>query len=581
MAALTTDSDSGSDAPHGTYGGYRHIRQVSPRSYHAPDPDDGTRPPFPPRIARNRVDRRAPPSRPLKAHTPALEPHAQRGTPTVNEDFSPLPTQLLIETITNATLAAVNQHLMSAGLLTRPTVDFQPTEPSLARTAPHPSTLVQTAAPALATNNVQYLNHDARYTQDGGSPHSPSTASPTAFDRAFTAKMQAEHRTLDTRRVPRVQPLQCSPHTDRTAATKLLVHSMRDALSGIFDVADPSGSVTMRSLTWVLGWHALLLKPTGASTSANRDDKHTLHRLIDDLFAQLQERLASGVDGPAAFGTLVTDAADYFDRAPRGATLATLQKLGVPSVTPFSSFLRSFRAVVASTVDKGGPLAPSPEMAMELFRIRIAQQYPMLMPTFFPGVFATRERPYDSLATLWTAFANLKHNTSPAIDGDAFAPAHQGLRPPAHNMVAPSGSPTAAPHRHVRRTERQDVANGVFNVSPTHSRRDPFNVDYGLWPFDDRDYDKVFSVTNNLVNTDLSLWTPLFSEDARRQACVQYKGRCCNSGSTEHSLRWCPAPFKNAFSLLNPEFGTNDPDGSVLDTWNAPLAPDPPPRTPK
>ena len=113
MTALTTDSEPGSDTPHGTYEGYRHIRQVSPRFYHALDPNDGTEPPFPPRIARNR-------------------------------HFSPLPTQrLLIETTTNATLTAVNQHLMSAGLLPRRTVDPQPTEPSLTRTASHPSTLVQ------------------------------------------------------------------------------------------------------------------------------------------------------------------------------------------------------------------------------------------------------------------------------------------------------------------------------------------------------------------------------------------------------------------------------------------------------
>ena len=169
---------------------------------------------------------------------------------------------------------------------------------------------------------------------------------------------------------------------------------MRDALSGIFYVADPSGSVTMRSPIWVSGWHAPLLKLTKPSIIANRDDTHKLHRLIDDLFAQLQERLASGVDGPAAFGTLLTDVADYIDRAPRGAGLATLQQFGVPSGTPFSSFLRSFRVVVASTVDKGGPLAPSPGMTMELIRIRTAQQYPMLMPTLFPGVLATRERPH-------------------------------------------------------------------------------------------------------------------------------------------------------------------------------------------
>ena len=84
---------------------------------------------------------------------------------------------------------------------------------------------------------------------------------------------------------------------------------------------------------------------------------------------------------------------------------------------------------------------------------------------------------------------------------------------------------------------------------------------------DDRDYDIVCTVTNNVINTDLSLWTPLLSEGARRQTCVQYKGRCCNCGSTKHSLRWCPAPFKNTFSLLNPEFGKRDSDGSVFETW--------------
>ena len=153
----------------------------------------------------------------------------------------------------------------------------------------------------------------------------------------------------------------------------------------------------MRSPVWVSGWHAPLLKLTKASIVPNRDDTHTPHRLVDDLFAQLRESLASGVDGPAAFRTLLTDVADHFDRAPRGAALETLQTFGVPSGTPFSSYLRSFRIIIASTVDKGGPLAPSPDMAMELIRIHTAQQYPMLMPTLFPGKLATQEKPYDSL----------------------------------------------------------------------------------------------------------------------------------------------------------------------------------------
>ena len=285
----------------------------------------------------------------------------------------------------------------------------------------------------------------------------------------------------------------------------------------------------MRFPIWVPGWHAPLLKLTKAYIMANRDDTHIVHRLGDDIFAQLQERLASGVEGSAAFRTLLIDVTDYFDRAPRGAALETLQKFGLPSGTPFSNYLRSFRVVVASTVDKGGPLAPSPEMAMELPRIRTTQQYPMLMPTLFPGNLATRERPYDSLATSWTVFAHLKHNTSPAIDGDVFAPVPKSSGSHAYSS---SGTPITSPHRNTRRAGQQDAAHGVFNVSQIHSRRDPFSVDYGLWPFEDRDNGIVCPVTNNILNTELSLWTPLLSEDARRQARVRYRDRGCSCGST-------------------------------------------------
>ena len=357
------------------------------------------------------------------------------------------------------------------------------------------------------------MNNAIHHLQDGRSPATPNPHAQTRFSHDFVSKMQAEYRTLDTRRVPRVQPLQFSPHTDRTAATQLLTQSMRDILSGIFDVAHPSGSVTIRSPSWVSGWYAPLLKLTKASIVPNRDDTHSLHRLVDGLFAQLHERLASGEDGPGAFKTLLTDVADHFDRAPRGAALAPLQKFGVPSGSPFSSFLRSFRVMVADTIDEGGPLPPSPDMAMELIRIRTAQQFSTLMPTLFPGKLATQEKPYDSLAALWVAYAHLKHNTSPTIDGDAFSPAHKGLSSHTHHVAAPSISSATSPNRSMCRFGRQDAASGVLNVLPTHSRRDPFAADYGLWPFDDRDHDIVCTVTNNILNTDLSLWTPLLSED--------------------------------------------------------------------
>ena len=61
-----------------------------------------------------------------------------------------------------------------------------------------------------------------------------------------------------------------------------------------------------------------------------------------------------------------------------------------------------------------------------------------------------------------------------------------------------------SPNRNMRRFGRQDAVSGVLNVSPTHSRRDPFAADCGVWPFDGRDYDIVCTVTNNILNTDWS-----------------------------------------------------------------------------
>ena len=265
----------------------------------------------------------------------------------------------------------------------------------------------------------------------------------------------------------------------------------------------------MKSPVLVPGWHAPFLKLTKAAINANRDDTHDLHRLVDDLFSQLQESMMTGSTGPAAFEILLGDFADYFDRAPRGAARETLQKFGVRTGTPFSSYLLTLRVIVSSTLKKGGPLAPSAEMAIELVRLRTAQPYPMLMPTLFPGDLATRENPYDSLALMWTTFANLKHNTLPAIDGGAIA-----STPQASNLHAPPTTATpvtsvAAPQRHNSRAARPP--HDISHISQAYSRRDPFSVDYGLWPFDDRDYAIVCTVTNNMVNTNLSLWTSILT----------------------------------------------------------------------
>ena len=127
----------------------------------------------------------------------------------------------------------------------------------------------------------------------------------------------------------------------------------------------------------------------------------------------------------------------------------------------------------------------------------------MLMPTLFPGDLATREKPYVTLASIWAAFGDLKHNMSPAIDGDAFASAPRTSSLHAPPTVTVSTTSAAVSQRDNSRPTRP--SHTVSNDSHTHSRRDPFSVDYGLWPFDDKDYAILCTVTNHMVNTNLSL----------------------------------------------------------------------------
>ena len=157
-------------------------------------------------------------------------------------------------------------------------------------------------APAL-NGSLTPAPPDERILYDDSSSQASNTSSSFGLRADFVANFQAAYRTLDMRRVPRVQPLRFPPSTDRTAAIQLLICLMRDALSWIFDVADPTGTVTMNSPVWVPGWHAPLLKLAKAAINADRDDTHDLHRLVDDLFSQRQERMMTGSSEPAAFKT--------------------------------------------------------------------------------------------------------------------------------------------------------------------------------------------------------------------------------------------------------------------------------------
>ena len=142
-----------------------------------------------PRIARNSTIRRLDPPRLLPTHTPALGSHASRTPTPFHENFSLSTTHQLVDTITSAALAAINQYLANMGLLPQTTQNPQPLAPSLARTTSDPPILVQTSAPAPVPHSMHHIDNDTRYLQDDSLPHPSSTPSPPGFDRVFTTKM--------------------------------------------------------------------------------------------------------------------------------------------------------------------------------------------------------------------------------------------------------------------------------------------------------------------------------------------------------------------------------------------------------
>jgi len=130
------------------------------------------------------------------------------------------------------------------------------------------------------------------------------------------------------------------------------------------------------------------------------------------------------------------------------------------------------------------------------------------MLTLFPGDLATKEKPYGTLAAMWAAFSSLKHNTSPAINGRDFRPLPRALNTRDTHIHTSTVSPVT-----YLQTTRADPRRGnrppkVSTVSQSTIRHDPFSYDYGLWPFDDRDYGIVCTVTDIMNPYDISLWIP-------------------------------------------------------------------------
>jgi len=245
----------------------------------------------------------------------------------------------------------------------------------------------------------------------------------------------------------------------------------------------------------------------------------------------------------------------YFDTTTQASAIQRLSSFGVATDVPFSDYLRQFKLVVSSTTGVGRQTGPSDAMCQSYVRNSVAEQFPTLMPSLFPGTLAYRDVPYPSVDAMWSAFVHQENNLTPAIRGDKYS---------SHRPQSTSSTPHTSTGSRNRSNNSPrsswippSVAGSVMSVTP---KRDPFAASFDGWPYSAETWDSVYAVSTSAFTTDDPyLWNPLLTKTARYTAFSQHANSCINCNGHGHSMRNCSRPCINASGLMNPELQNNEP----------------------
>ncbi|CAM9911980.1 unnamed protein product, partial [Sphacelaria rigidula] len=101
----------------------------------------------------------------------------------------------------------------------------------------------------------------------------------------------------------------------------------------------------------------------------------------------------------------------------QAGAIKRLSSFAVATDVPFADYLREFKLLVSSVTGTGRQNGPSDAMCQTYVRNSIAQQFPTLMPSLFPGALTHTQVPYASVDAMWNAFVDQEHNLTPAIRG--------------------------------------------------------------------------------------------------------------------------------------------------------------------
>ena len=86
----------------------------------------------------------------------------------------------------------------------------------------------------------------------------------------------------------------------------------------------------------------------------------------------------------------------HFGRVDTEEGYTRLHNFGVCTGTPFCDFSPEFRVLVSAVTGSERTLAPGVDVVLEVVRMAVNEQFPMLMRTLYPGSMATDPKPYAS-----------------------------------------------------------------------------------------------------------------------------------------------------------------------------------------
>ena len=226
---------------------------------------------------------------------------------------------------------------------------------------------------------------------------------------------------------------------------------------------------------------------------ADRPSSSGLTAVFDEFFAQVKVGVDGWATGPEASNQLLRLMCSHFDHGDGTTPFQRLHTFGVANGINFSEYFRTFRVVVSSVTGLENTLALTASTVLELVRRSVMNQYPGVMPAFYPGASATALTLFVSNDVMWLSLETMATNRTPDKIGEnmfSLPPlAGLSLEPHAGNRSQSRSAATLSRSGPVG-SSHNPVMTRVADAD--HNGYDPFSHNYNHCPTEPSDWEPVF-----------------------------------------------------------------------------------------